>query len=128
MVFLWTPTDGRAAPPVVVQSFLPFTHHQPPTNKHKNPNSIHNNAALSATNRAWRHHLGEEAQWRRLFDARWSHCYEGQGRLTVSPSILAALNGNYRSFWGTIEKVEVSVGFGVEMIVCVLICFLTSPF
>lgn len=29
--------------------------------------------------------------------------------MTVSPSILAALNGNYRNFWATIERVRVCV-------------------
>ena len=62
----------------------------------------HTHTALSAANVAWSRHLNE-AHWHRLFDARWSHCYEGQC-LTVSPSILSRLQGNYHSFWGTIEK------------------------
>jgi hypothetical protein len=59
--------------------------------------------SLSAVNVAWSRHLCE-SHWNRIFQARWSHCYEGGQGLTVSPSILSRLTGNYHSFWATIEK------------------------
>jgi len=59
--------------------------------------------SLSAVNVTWSRHLCE-SHWHRVFQARWSHCYEGGQGLTVSPSILSRLTGNYHSFWATIEK------------------------
>lgn len=59
--------------------------------------------ALSGVSVAWNQHLCEK-HWHCVFQARWSHCYEGGQGLTVSPSILSRLTGNYHSFWGTIEK------------------------